>query len=210
MIRSGFWTSTSKRFYHSTRDIVPRIFYITNNVGMASVNPTVHISNYTGFIVGHNAAIPSTGRVMLKADFSDVSPSTLFSSVTLYIVPITDFSSNARTMTLGICLRTPDYSTLTWNQFAPPVPWGTAGCSNATTDYYGTTALGTASIPASPTLNTPIEVNIDPAEFKKMYDGTYTNNGFVMFVNTQNADGIVYAGCENATVAYRPYIMAIR
>ena len=43
------------------------------------------------------------------------------------------------------------------------------------------------------------------SEFQKLYDGTYTNNGVVLFMDTQTDDLTLYASQDNATAAYRPY-----
>jgi hypothetical protein len=62
------------------------------------------------------------------------------------------------------------------------------------------------SQPAAPTLNTPIEMTLSASELQKLFDGTYTNNGIILFVETQSADMVVYASKDNATAAYRPVI----
>ena len=52
-------------------------------------------------------------------------------------------------------------------------------------------------------------MTLDHAELQKLYDGTYTNNGIVLFMATQDNDMIQYASTENATTGYRPVITII-
>jgi hypothetical protein len=63
------------------------------------------------------------------------------------------------------------------------------------------------SVQASPTLRNALEMEFTAAgvaEFQKLYDGTYTNNGIILFVETQTDDEIVYGGINHVTPEYRP------
>jgi hypothetical protein len=171
-----------------------------------SATPTTNYDTRTTLEVGeHNAAV-DTFRAWIKPDFSSVPAGAVFSSAILKLTPVGDFSDNARTMSAHRCLRDVVSTQATWNIWKTSNNWGTAGCSNSTNDYDGAVAIGTLSVPASPTLNTALEMTLSAAELQKLFDGTYTNNGIILFVDTQTNDLIQYASRENATVAYRPII----
>ena len=60
---------------------------------------------------------------------------------------------------------------------------------------------------AAPVLNAEMTMTLSAdgvVEFQKMYDGTYVNNGLVLFMDTQSNDNTAYASTEHETEAYRP------
>ena len=171
-----------------------------------SVGTTTNYDTNTGLRIGERNDAAEIWRAWIKPDFTGVPAGATFSSAILKLTPITDLSDNARTMSAHRCLRDVVSNQATWTIWKTSNNWGTAGASNSTTDYDGATALGTLSVPASPTLNTALEMTLNAAEFQKLFDGTYTNNGIVLFVATQSNDGIIYASTDHATSAYRPVI----
>ena len=209
----GIWTSAYKRFTHST-----------NIAGIGNfTRVTIPMSEDTTFTLGAPTTVQSANVIMgageasggglttyrswIKPDFSTIPAGKIFSTVSLFLTPTSDNSSNARTLSLHRCLRTLVVTQATWDIFSTGNNWGTAGASNATTDYEGAILLGSTSIPASPTLNVPIKISLNPQNIQKLYDGTYTNNGIVWFVDTQSSDLIRYASMDNPTTEYRPYII---
>jgi hypothetical protein len=95
-----------------------------------------------------------------------------------------------------------------WNnrRNSPLIAWNTAGCGNSTSDYDGAIEQGNMSVPASPTLNTPLSMTLSATEIQKFYDGTYGLRNMVLFMDTQADDCISYASAYHTTIAYRPYI----
>lgn len=158
--------------------------------------------------VGENNSAVSINRSLIKPDFSLIPVGATITAATLKMTPITDLSSNARTMSAHRVLRTVVYSQATWNVYSTGNGWGTGGCSNSTTDYDGAVLMGSQTQPASPTLNDALSftMTLDAAEMQKLFDGTYTNNGIVLFVDTQVDDFIQYASTDHATSSYRPVI----
>lgn len=201
---------TSPKFYHSAyaAGLLPTIVSIQMSVDtyFDSQNPTTNYDINTSLNVGHRTAPSNIGRAWIKPDFSSIPASKTFLAASLFLTPVSDSSNNARTMSAHRCLRDVVSTQATWNIWKTANNWGTAGCSNSTTDYDGAVALGTMTQPASPTINTALEMTLTASELQKLYDGTYTNNGIVLFVATQNDDQIAYASKEDATSAYRPFI----
>lgn len=146
-------------------------------------------------------------RSIIIPDFSPVS-GMIITSATLKMTPTLDNSDNARTMYAHRILRSVNITQCTWNVYSTGNNWGTAGCSDSTADYDGAVVIGSASQAASPTLNSAhsFTMSLDPDEMQKFNDGTYTNNGIVLFKETQVYDLISHASTEHATSAYRPVI----
>lgn len=171
-----------------------------------SASPTANTETETTMYVGEQAGGADTTRTWIKPDFSTVPAGAIFSSAVLHLTPTVDLSSNARTMSAHRCLRDVVSSQATWNIWKTSNNWATAGCSNSSSDYDGAVALGTMTQPASPTLNTALDMTLTASELQKLFDGTYTNNGIILFVDTQTDDMIGYASTNHATSAYRPTI----
>lgn len=171
-----------------------------------SASPTTNTNSETTMYVGEQAGGADTTRMWIKPDFTGVPAGATFTGAVLHLTPIVDLSSNARTMSAHRCLRDVVESQATWNIWKTSNNWATAGCSNSTSDYDGAVALGTMTQPASPTLNTALDMTLTASELQKLFDGTYTNNGIILFVDTQTDDMIGYASTNHATSAYRPTI----
>ena len=171
-----------------------------------SNSPTLNRSTETEIYIGEWNAGTQTGRTWIIPDFSGIPAGKTFLTATLKLTPVIDLSSNARTVSAHRCLRDVVNDQATWNIWKTGNNWGTAGASNSTTDYDGAVVLGTMAVPASPTLNVTLEMSLDASELQKLYDGTFVNNGIVLFVDTQANDMIAYASREHGTAAYRPVI----
>jgi len=173
---------------------------------MASNTATTNYDTNTAFGIGESNAVVATFRSIVKPNYSSIPVNSQVLSAILKMTPVADLSSNARTMSAHRVLRNVVFNQATWNIFSTGNNWGTAGCSNNTTDYEGGVLLGSQSQPASPTLNSAdsFQMTLDATEIQKFFDGTYTNNGIILFVDTQTNDLIQYASTDNATVAYRP------
>jgi hypothetical protein len=173
---------------------------------LVSSAATTNYNTDTSMSIGESNAAVSTRRGLVKPNWASIPAGKRIVSATLKLVPITDTSSNARTMYAHRVLRNVNFGQCTWNVFSTGNNWGTAGCSNSTTDYDGAVALGSMAVPASPTLNAQMSMTLLAAEIQKFYDGTYSDYGIVLFVDTQSDDMIVYATTDHATAAYRPIL----
>jgi len=171
---------------------------------MRSDTATTNYDSAVNMDIGENNAAVSTNRAWTKPAFTNIPTGATFSTAYFRLTPYTDVSSNARTLYAHRCLRDVVSTQTTWNIWKTSNNWGTAGGSNATTDYEGGTVLGSVAVPANPTLNTALEMSLTASEFQKFYDGTYTNNGIILFVDTQTNDMVRYAPIEGVTPTYHP------
>jgi len=178
---------------------------------LASEDPTTNYDSAVNIGVGEWNAGAAIRRTIIKPDFQTLPEGAVIHSAKLRLYPISpDQSSNARTMSAHRVLRTAINGSATWNKYNGSDNWGTAGCSNSTTDYDGAIALGTMAVPASPTLNTALELEFSETgveELQKMLDGTYANSQIVLFVDTQTDDLIYYASKENTNSTLHPNLI---
>lgn len=185
---------------------------IDSTVQLANDTPDSNYPDGTAFGVGEYNAGTSIVRTWIKPTFKRLPSSGIkFISAKLRLVPLIDQSDNTRTLYAHRCLRETVHTGATWYEYSQTDNfWGTAGCSNSSTDYDGATPLGSLSISSAPTIGAPVELEFTAAgvvELQKMYDGTYTNNGVILFMETQDNDQIYFAGVNNSTPGYKPVII---
>ena len=186
---------------------MPTVDLSVTDTQMVSDAATTNYESAISFGVGESNVAARIIRSIVKPDFSPVS-GYIITAATLKLTPMIDFSDNARTLYAHRVLRSVTMTQATWNVYSTGNNWGTAGCGNSTTDYDGAVVLGSTTQPASPTIDSPgfVSMTLDATELQKMNDGTYTNNGIVLFVATESSDEIVYHSKESTTSAYRPII----
>ena len=168
-------------------------------------DPTGNYSTGLGLSIGNAAA--NTWRTWMKPDFTTIPSGRTFLQVIINLVPTYNAAAtNSRTLLIYRCLRAVSNSLISWNKYSAS-SWATAGAGNSTTDYDGGVLMGSATIPSTPTLYATIPITCDAAEFQKLYDGTYTNNGLILFVDTETDDFVVYGSRDEPTAAYRASIL---
>ena len=198
-------------YYSNSFAVQPVTVNLPNSADtyLSQATATTNFDTSVVLSIGDNAGGTAIRRAWIKSDFSAIPAGRRFVSAVLNLNPDADGSSNARTMSAHRCLRAVVSNQATWNIFSTGNNWGTAGASNSSTDYDGATALGTMAVSASPTIDVFLQMTFTAAgvaEYQKLYDGTYTNNGIILFVATQNTDRINYDSQDSTTANLRPFI----
>jgi hypothetical protein len=220
MKNHGVWTSSSKRFKHSTVGIVPVVdtVSISEDSFMASYPPTTNygtdtylqIGKMEGDVGGSLGLI--TYKAWIKPDFTGISAGVIFGDSYLWLTPTTDNSSSATTMEAHRCRQDVIEAEMTWNKYRSGdvrTNWTTAGAGSTSGDY-DSEVMGSMSVPASPTLNTPMGMLLKGAVLQKIFNGTYSNFGILLFLTTSTDPTLItYASTEHATSSYRPYISLV-
>lgn len=175
---------------------------------MSSGNATTNYGTANYMAIGHDPAPAGLGtsRALIKFDLSAISPSERVVSAVLSLWVSLDNSSNARTISVYRVLRAWVEGQTTWNVYSTGNNWGTAGCSNTTTDREATD-IGTASVGASPGVGTEIQISLTPAKVQDWITGGMTNNGMLLKVDTESADEIQYDSSGSATAGERPKLV---
>jgi len=186
---------------------------IDSTAQLADSTPETNFADGTTFGVGEYNAGTSIVRTWIKPTFKRLPSSGIkFLTAKLRLVPVIDQSSNSRNLVAYRCLRTVVHNEATWNTYDSDIfhTWGSGGASNSSTDYDGANQLGSLSIDANPVIGAPLELEFTTAgvaELQKLYDGTYTNNGILIFMETQVNDQVYFAGVNNITPGYKPVII---
>ena len=180
---------------------------MTSDTQLVSDHPTTNYENGVSLGVGESNLIIRIVRSILVPDFSSVA-GYVITAATLKLTPSIDFTDNARTMYAHRILRSVVTTQATWDIYSTGNNWGTAGCKDSTNDYDGAVVLGSATQPSNPSIGSAgsFTMALDATEMQKFNDGTYTNNGIILFVDTEDADLTFYDSKESTTPNYRPII----
>lgn len=175
---------------------------------MSSGNATTNYGSANYLSIGHDAAPAGLGvaRTLIKFDLSGIPPNERVVSATLSLWVSLDNSSNARTISVYRVLRAWVEGQATWNVYSTGNNWGTAGCSNTSTDREAAD-IGTAAISASPGVGTEIQIALTPAKVQDWITGAVTNNGILLKVDTESGDEIQYDSSGSATAGERPKLV---
>jgi len=207
---TGFLLSSAKRFIHTTASILPTVtslpmsgdsyiesYVTTSNYGSAT---TLKIGGFLEDVGGSLGLV--TRKTWVKPDFSSIAAGKIFDSIGLNLVKIS--GETGTTIEVYRCLRDGVESEITWVRAKVITNWATAGCGNSTSDYDGSALLGSGTIPSSGIMTIPL----DKVEMLKLYNGTYSNYGLILFATGgASSNGATFGSTNNATPSNRPTML---
>jgi len=166
----------------------------TTNYG---TNANIHIG---GHVVGDHR------RGIIKFDLSSIPAGASLSAATLSIWFSTggDYSNNVRNMHAYRMKRNWVEGEVTWNIYSTGNSWGTVGGAGA--NDIGV-SHGSASVSATESANTELAISLTTAEVTKLIDGTYSNYGWLLKVETEVDDLYTYDSSTGGTAGYRPKLV---
>jgi len=179
-----------------------------------SASPTFNYGNYPDIGAGEDGG--AVGRPLVKFPFTSIPAGSVVNAAFLILTNDADNAANARVFNVYRVKRAWTEGTgagsatgdgATWNTYDGSNAWGTAGCGNTTTDREGTAINNYHAQVASPDIATPSKKSIllDPAKIQEMIPGgVFTNNGFLLKVDNESADQIVYDSKENGDTTLSP------
>jgi hypothetical protein len=165
-----------------------------NSIG--SLNPTnVYSANlYVGEM--NNLAANVFRGLVYFADLSNgqgIPAGATITGAKLKLCPKTDYANNAGTIEVYRLLRSGIVvSQATWNIYSKGNSWETAGCAGTTSDREATT-IGTLATANNLTIDTYIEITLDPALVQEMIlNGDLANYGLHLKTTSESDDGYEY------------------
>lgn len=178
----------------------------SNDTVMSSSNPTTNFDAIGSLYAGENAT--EITRSVIKFDMSSITATDTCDSSTYTLTTKEDLSSNTRTHYVYRLLVAFTENQATWNDRQTSTAWNTAGAGGSGSDY-DATALGSLSVTATETLNTAKNWTLSTTETKKLYDGTYTNYGFLHKADTESDDLWGFWDAGAATSSRRPKLVVV-
>ena len=175
-----------------------------------NTNATSNFGGNNDFYVGEYDSGSQTARALIKWDFATDFATELgqgyiqVNSVTVDLVSLGDLSSNTRTGRFYRVLRAWTEGGATWNKYDGTNDWGTAGAA-ASSDRE-TSDVGSYSFNATNTSGTTNTITLTASAVEQMINGTFTNNGFLLKMDSEIDDMQRFHSSEHATSANRPEI----
>lgn len=145
-------------------------------------------------------------RTLIKFDLSSIHASAISSAV-LSLTINNEWVDNSYSMYAYRILKNWVEGEVTWNIYSTGNNWATAGCGGSGTDYNATSLGDTGALGTAPSGTKTISLNT--TEILKMVDGTYSNYGFMLYleVGASINDGIAFNSSSNATESNRPKLV---
>ena len=147
-------------------------------------------------------------RTALEFDFSSLaSPPTIPSSATLSLWETAEYSSNARTLRVYRLKRAWVESQITWNIYSTGNNWSSAGGFHV--DDCEQTEIASRAFSATEANGEKQWTNFDLTLLRDMWDGTWTNNGWLLKADTELDDAYAFRSSDNTTSAERPKMVIV-
>lgn len=141
----------------------------------------------------------SVFRTLVQFDLSSIPSGTTVNSATLNLWIRSFTGTNTRTLRVYRVLRNWAETQATWNVYTTGNNWGTAGCANTTTDREATD-IGSVSISSSIADHAQVNITLTASAIQTMITGGgFTNNGFLLKMDTESDDAGSFYPREEAT-----------
>lgn len=148
-------------------------------------DPTVNKDSAPQIDVGESNASTEKRRGLIGFDTSSVPTNSVINSCDFKIYDGGgDLTDNARTMHVAQLLVAWTENQATWNVRQTATNWGTAGAENATDR---SSSIGSQSMPNPPVAGYKT-ITLTTAEVQKWFDGTITQNGVTLYMETETND----------------------
>jgi hypothetical protein len=173
-----------------------------------SSTPTTNYGTGVFMGVGEVNAATEITRSLIKWDLSSIPPSATITSATLsiYIQGNLGANANDRSVYAYRVLRAWTEAGATWNKYDGTNDWGTAGCSNTTSDREATD-IGSAAVAKSLPNGTEIQISLTPSKVQEWISGALTNNGILLKDDVEVDEEYNYHTHEGATANLRPKLV---
>ena len=172
------------------------------------VNPTINYGTSNVLQIGVTSGY--VYRALVKWSLAGITPTDICDSATLSLWLAVD-AATTYAVTWGVyrVLRDWGETTATWNKYDGTNNWTTAGATGAG-DIDATLLGESASIPANTAVGTEIQISLNATEIEKMYDGTYSNYGFLVRSESEGlASRWDVCSREHATTENRPKLVVV-
>lgn len=165
-----------------------------------SYSPTTNLDG-TILQTGDEPGFAQVYRSLIKFDLSSIPASATGSNATLSLWLYGNSASNARDVRVYRQKRAWVETQATWNNYSTGNAWSTAGGFH--TNDCEQTDIGSLNLAAAESVGEK-QWSLTAASMQAMWDGSWTNNGFLLKADTENADAHYYRASNYATGSNRP------
>lgn len=179
---------------------------VTEDALMRDTDAASNFGTITTFLIGEEVGgANSVDRTLIQFDLTSIPSSAVVSGGTMSVYLSTNTSNNTRTLRAYRVLRNWVETEATWNSYSSGNSWDTAGCGNTTTDREATDS-GNVSVGSDEPVGF-VEIPMTASKIQEMINGGFTNNGYLLKVDTETNDRNIYSSSDNATGAQHPKLV---
>lgn len=166
--------------------------------------PTSNQNADTSLFVGEFATVGEKARTLIKFPLDQIPAGSIINSATLRLFKTSDQATNTRTQEVHRLLVSFVETEATWNKRNAANNWTTAGAGSSGNDYEAATTA-TRSFVHNEATGEFASYTMDTAKIQQMITGgSFTNNGFLIFAQTETDDAWGFASNANGTSANHP------
>jgi hypothetical protein len=169
---------------------------------ISSSTPTTNYGTTALTYIGH--AGTNTDRTLIKMDLSSIPSGNVGSAATFSLWLFDDLSSNVRDFRIYRTKRDWVEAQATWNIWKTSNSWSTAGGFHA--DDCEQTDIGSRSMTATESVGEK-QWTMTVSALQEMWNGTFTNNGFLFKADTESSDSYGFRASDYATAGERPKLV---
>lgn len=175
--------------------------YLNNTAPSSNFSTSIHLQ------AGERDDLASDfNRPLIKFDLSGIPRTARIIRADLTLVVDTERSSFARDHKVYRLLRNWVLGQATWTDYSTGNAWAAGGAGSAGSDY-DSTVWATVNLSATEAAGAAKVFSLSVAEFQKLINGTYPNYGWLIRVDTETNDGILYGSSNHGTAARRPQLV---
>ena len=172
--------------------------------------PTTNAGTNVNLRVGEENGQTVIRRGVIEFDLSSIPEGSQIVSAKLTLTLINDgdtYAANNRTLGVYRLLRDWVEAQVTWNIAKTDTNWGTAGASNTSTDRESS-SIGSVTLQTTDSANDEKEITLDASKIKEMISGGgFTNNGFLLQMDSESNDLYEFASSDNVGTTKRPKLV---
>lgn len=156
------------------------------------------------YIIGESSVVAAAFRGLIKFDFSSIPSNATSSSATFSLWHHAEFASNTRTFRIFRQKRAWSEASSSWNEYDTSTAWQSGGGFGA--DDCEQTGIASLSQSSTESNGEKQWTNWTTTSLDAMFGSSpsFTNNGFLIKADTENADEHQYRSSSHSTAAERP------
>jgi len=153
----------------------------------------------------NNNATDRITRGLIRFDLSSIPSNATIVSATLSLWTASDLSDNDRTLRVYRLKSAFDEASATWSFASTDIRWEGPGASGP--NDRESLEIGSIQLSASEAIGIQKQIALSPAKIQELVNGAFTNNGFIIVVDTELNDRFNYKSSDTTTASNRPMLV---
>lgn len=169
---------------------------------------TTNFGTNASLLIGESNAETRDNRCLIKFDLSSIPAGSQIISATLSLWQFAELSNNARDMRVFLLKRVWVETEATWNEYSSGNSWQNAG-GFGVNDAQTSPDIGLINLSATESAGEK-QITLTASAIQDLLTGgSFTNNGFIIKMNTENEDQQQFRSSDYGTAGERPKLAIV-